>query len=152
MTQVGDTLEQLAQAVRGAGDNLRSEQPQLAGFVDTAAQQVDRAASYLRDHDAGEVIGGVQDFARRQPAVVVGAGLALGLLVGRALKSANVPTRSTYGESGDWRRGSRYVGGSYGDNSYGTSSDYEATGGYGTSEDYTGGAGASSSATTEEER
>lgn len=156
MTQVGDTLEQVAQAVRQAGDNLRSEQPQVAGFADTAAQQVERAATYLRDHDAGEVIGGVQDFARRQPAVVVGAGLALGLLVGRALKSANGTSRSRYGASGDWR-GSRYGAGSYGAGaygagSYGTSSSYEAAGGYGASDDYTGGAGASTTTTPEEER
>jgi len=132
MTQVGDTLEQVAAAVRGAGDNLRAEQPQLAGFADTAAKQVESAAQFLRDHDAREVIDGAQDFARRQPAVVVGAGLALGLLVGRALKSANVPT-SRYGATG-----------SYGASAYGTSSSYEAAGGYGTSGDYTGGAATSS--------
>ena len=158
MTQFGDTLQQVAEAVRGAGENLRSEQPQLAGFADTAAEQVDNAATYLRDHDAREVISGVQDFARRQPAVVVGAGLALGLLVGRALKSANGTSQSRFGASGDWRGGSRYAAagsygaGSYGDTSYGTSSSYEAAGGYGASEDYTGGAGASSTPTPEEER
>ena len=73
MTQIGETLEQVAHAVHGASDNLRSEQPQLAGFGDTAADQVDRAAQFLREHDAREVIEGVQDFARRQPAVGIGA-------------------------------------------------------------------------------
>ena len=130
MTQVGDTLEHLARAVHGASDDIRSEQPQFAGFGDTAADQVERAAQYLREHDAREVIDGAQDFARRQPAVVVGAGLALGLLVGRALKSANGPARGQYGDT--WRGG------------YGTSSAYEASGGYGASDDYTGGAANSS--------
>jgi ElaB/YqjD/DUF883 family membrane-anchored ribosome-binding protein len=159
MTQIGETLEQVAHAVHGASDNLRSEQPQLAGFGDTAADQVDRAAQFLREHDAREVIEGAQDFARRQPAVVIGAGLAVGLLVGRALKSANGTSRAAYRGTGQWTRDTRYgaagsyAGGSYGDTSYGTSSSYEAAGGYGTSEDYTGGAGASTSnATPDEER
>ena len=144
MTQVGDTLEQVAQAVHGASDNLRSEQPQLAGFADTAADQVERAAQYLRQRDAREVIEGAQDFARRQPVLVVGAVLALGLLVGRALKSANGSQRARYRSAGQWRGNPRYAAaGSYGDTSYGTSSSYEAAGGYGASDDYTGGAGAS---------
>jgi ElaB/YqjD/DUF883 family membrane-anchored ribosome-binding protein len=145
MTQVGDTLEHVAEAVRGAGENLRAEQPQLAGFADTAAQRVESAAQYLRDHDAGEVIDGAQDFARRQPAIVVGAGLALGLLVGRALKTAHGSARSGYRAGGQWSGTSRYgASGSYGDGSHGTSSSYEASGGYGTSGDYTGGAASSS--------
>jgi ElaB/YqjD/DUF883 family membrane-anchored ribosome-binding protein len=143
MTQVGDTLEQVAQAVHSASDNIRSEQPQVAGFGDTAADQVERAAQYLREHDAREVIDGAQDFARRQPAVVVGAGLALGLLVGRALKSAGGPSRSQYGVSDAWRGESRYGAASY-RAGYGTSSAYEASGGYGASDDYTGGAATSS--------
>ena len=156
MTQIGATLEQVAEAVHGASDNLRSEQPQLAGYGDTAADQVDRVAQYLREHDAREVIDGAQDFARRQPAVVIGAGLAVGLLVGRALKSANGP-RAGYRGTGQWSGTTRYGaagsygGGSYGDSSYGTSSSYEAAGGYGASEDYTGGAGASTSTTTPNE-
>ena len=88
MTQVGDTIEQVARAVRNTGEQLRSDQPQLAGLADTAAEQAEHAAQFLRQHDARDVLDEVQDFARRQPAVIVGAGLALGLLVGRAIKSA----------------------------------------------------------------
>lgn len=145
MTQVGDTLEHVARAVHGASEEIRSEQPQLAGFGDTAADQVERAAQYLREHDAREVIDGAQDFARRQPAVVVGAGLALGLLVGRALKSAGGSTRSQFGVGDSWRGPSRYGDpASYRAGGYGTSSAYEAAGGYGASDDYTGGAATSS--------
>ena len=88
MTQVGDTIEHVARAVRNTADQLRNDQPQLANFADTAAERAEGAAQFLRQHEASEVLDEVQDFARRQPAVVVGAGLALGLLVGRAIKSA----------------------------------------------------------------
>ena len=86
----------------------------------TAADQVDRAAQFLREHDAREVIEGAQDFARRQPAVVIGAGLAVGLLVGRALKSANGTSRAAYRGTGQWTGDTRYgAAGSYAGGSYG---------------------------------
>ena len=115
MTQVGDTIEHVARAVRNTGEQLRSDQPQLAGLADTAAEQAEQAAKFLRQHDARDVLDEVQQFARRQPAVIVGAGLALGLLVGRAIKSAGPSGqrgyqgsrrhsgngRASYGGSGD---------------------------------------------------
>ena len=143
MTQVANTLEHLARAVHGASEDIRSEQPQLAGFGDTAADQVERAAQYLREHDAREVIDGAQDFARRQPAVVVGAGLALGLLVGRALKSAGGSARSQNGVSDAWRGRSRYLAPASNRADGYTSSANEASGGYAASGHDTGGAGAS---------
>ena len=75
MTQVGDTIEQVARAVRNTGEQLRSDQPQLAGLADTAAEQAEHAAQFLRQHDARDVLDEVQDVARRQPAVVIGSGL-----------------------------------------------------------------------------
>ena len=96
MTQVGDTIDQVARAVRNTGEQLRSDQPQLAGLADTAAEQAEQAAQFLRQNDARDVLDEVQDFARRQPAVIVGAGLALGLLVGRAIKSAGPSGPSRY--------------------------------------------------------
>ena len=119
MTQVGDTIEQVARAVRSTAEQLRNDQPQIANFVDTAAERAEGAAQFLRQHEARDVLNEAQDFARRQPAVVIGAGLALGLLVGRAIKSA--------GPSG--QRGS-YGGRAYSDEdrgSYGASS-YRGTG------------------------
>jgi ElaB/YqjD/DUF883 family membrane-anchored ribosome-binding protein len=124
MTRFGDTLEQVARAVRGAGEQLRTDQPQVAGFADTAAEQVESAGQYLRQHDAGEVVEAAQDFARRQPAVVVGAGLALGLLVGRALKSARGSTRRSYGGGSQWSGTTDYGSPA----AYGGSSTYRGSG------------------------
>jgi ElaB/YqjD/DUF883 family membrane-anchored ribosome-binding protein len=118
MTQVGDTLDQFARAVRDAGEGIRTDQPQIAGFADTAAGQVERASEYLREHDAREVMDAAQEFARRQPAVVIGAGLALGMLVGRALKSAGQSGASRY------RSDRRFA-------DYGQSGGYGGYGGYG---------------------
>lgn len=114
MTKAGETLQQVSQAIRDAGEGLRDSQPQLAGFVDTAATRLEDASSYLRDHDAGEALMSVQDMARRQPAMLIGGGLALGLLVGRLLRSGASGSQDSGMNDFRGRRGtgSRY-GGSY---------------------------------------
>ena len=138
MTKAGDTLEEVARAVRDAGSGLRQERPEIAGFADTAAERVEEAARYLRVHDASDLIDEASRFARQQPVVVVGGLLLAGLAIGRLLKSGSSATsRYGYGAAGDYR-GTGYRSG------YGTdyASDYGT--GYGGS---TGYAGTSRSAT-----
>jgi ElaB/YqjD/DUF883 family membrane-anchored ribosome-binding protein len=106
MDQLGQALEQVAQAAREAGDSLRSERPELANVADTAADKVTEASQYLREHDAREVVATAEDAARRQPALIIAGGFALGLLAGRLLRSA---TPATYGGSSyrpSWHSGS----------------------------------------------
>jgi ElaB/YqjD/DUF883 family membrane-anchored ribosome-binding protein len=91
MTKAGETLEQVARVIRESGQSLREERPEIAGMADTTAQRVQEASTYLREHEAREVIDSVQDYARRQPAVIIAGGLALGLLAGRFLRSGTPP-------------------------------------------------------------
>jgi ElaB/YqjD/DUF883 family membrane-anchored ribosome-binding protein len=113
MTKAGETLDQVARAIRDAGQGLREERPEIAGMADTTAQRIQDASTYLREHEAREVMGSVQEYARRQPAVVIAGGLALGLLAGRFLRSGTQPqmgasgTRSNTMSGGtrDWQRG-----------------------------------------------
>jgi ElaB/YqjD/DUF883 family membrane-anchored ribosome-binding protein len=106
MDQLGQALEQVAQAAREAGESLRSQRPELASVAETAADKVTEASQYLREHDAREVVATAEDVARRQPALVIAGGFALGLLAGRLLRSA---TPTTYGGSSyrpTWHSGS----------------------------------------------
>lgn len=137
MTKAGETLEQVARSIREAGEGLREQQPDIANFVDTAAQRVEGAASYLRERDAREVIDNLQETARRQPAIVLGGGLALGLLLGRFLKSGSTQGGQRYGawdtNTSQTGYAGGYSGGGYagGSTGYGSgSTGYEAGSGY----------------------
>jgi len=119
MDQIAHTVEQVAKAVRRAGDELRQDQPQIASFADTAATQVDHLADYLEGHEPREMLDSLEDAARRQPAVVIGAGIAIGLVLGRLLRST-MPMNGSGSGSQRYRGGSSYRGSS----SYGMSSGY----------------------------
>jgi len=88
MTQAGDALEQVARAAREAANSLRQERPEVAGFVETGATKAEEAAQYLREHGAREAIATAEEAARKQPALVIAGGLALGLVAARFLRSA----------------------------------------------------------------
>lgn len=109
MQRTGETLQQVAEAIRDTGNQLRGDRPEIAGVADTAAQRIDQLASYVREHDARDLIDEAERFARRQPAVVIGGGLALGLIVGRLLRSGAEPMDTGNG----WHSGmstSRWTG------------------------------------------
>jgi hypothetical protein len=142
MTKAGDTIQQVADAVRQAGQNMRDQQPQMADIADTAAQRVEDVSRYLREHDAREVMDTLQREARRQPAVVIGGGLAIGLLLGRFLRSGSSNeyqgsmNRFATGGGDAYRVGYGTGYGSGATGSYGTTAGYGASGygtaGYGT--------------------
>ena len=106
MNQLSGTIDGVAHAIRRAGEDLRGEQPQLASVADTAADQVDRLSRYLHVSQPREVLDQIEDAARRQPALVIAGGLAVGLLVGRLLRTAAPSIQAT--TTGDRRRGSPY--------------------------------------------
>lgn len=120
MTKAGETLDQVARAVREAGSGLRGERPEIAEFADTAAGRVEDAAQYLRVHDAGELIDEATRFARQQPVLVVGGALLAGLAIGRLLKSSTA--------MGSGVRAGMYGRSDYGSSDYGRSA--SGSGGY----------------------
>ncbi len=102
LERAADMLDHVADAVRKTGDQLQAEQPQVGGAAHAAADQVERASSFLRQSDMQSIVGEVEDFARRQPVLFVGGALALGALAARFLKAspARRPDR--------WSDGDRY--------------------------------------------
>ena len=87
--QVADQFGTVADALRRTTEHLRSEdQQRIAGITETVARQVEQVANYLRSKDAGAMRTDLENLARRQPALMLGGALILGLLGARFLKSS----------------------------------------------------------------
>jgi hypothetical protein len=114
MTQVGDALEQVAKAARDAAQSLREQRPEVANVVETAATKAEEAATYLREHNAREVMSTAEQAARKQPGLVIAGGLALGLVAARFLRSAGGPSSRSGFSSGSGHQGGGSQGMGYG--------------------------------------
>lgn len=83
------SLDSLAQAVRQTTQPLRdNKQDAIAQYVEEAADRLDRFTTRLRERNVSDLVQEVQHFARRQPAVFVGAAFAVGVIAARFLKSS----------------------------------------------------------------
>jgi hypothetical protein len=83
-------IEGLAKALHTTGEQLRSQhQDPVANWVERAAEGLDRLCDTLRERDINSLAAQIQDYARRQPVVVLGGAVAAGFLVARFLKSSS---------------------------------------------------------------
>jgi hypothetical protein len=92
-TMAGEQARSAAQTLRDTASQLRAEgDPQKARFAQVAEQGADRlerVGGYLTTADADELLGRVESIARRQPWLVAGAGLLLGIAAGRLMKASS---------------------------------------------------------------
>lgn len=83
------TLSSVATTLLQSGLQLKDERQNMAGdYVERAAKSIDRAAHYVERADVGEMVDNLESFARRRPAIFVGAAFALGILGARFIKSS----------------------------------------------------------------
>jgi len=83
-------LTSVATALRQTSEQLRSQDTgPVSQYVEQAADQVEKVTQYLQSKSVGEIVGEVERFARREPALFLGGAFALGLLGARFLKSSN---------------------------------------------------------------
>jgi len=83
-----------------------SQQDTIANVTDMAADRVRQLSDYLRRHEVEDLMDDVEDFARRQPALVLGGAFALGVLTARFLKSSGSSSGRT--SRGGMRGRTRY--------------------------------------------
>lgn len=87
--QFAEQFGTIADALRRTTEHLRSEdQQRIAGLTDTVARQVEQVAVYLRNKDARAMRQDLENLARRQPALMIGGALVLGLIGARFFKSS----------------------------------------------------------------
>lgn len=78
-----DFVEQLAQTVQKSGQQFEGQQDWIASAIGRGAAELNTLAGSLRDKDLDELTREVQSFARRQPALFIGATLIAGFAVAR---------------------------------------------------------------------
>jgi ElaB/YqjD/DUF883 family membrane-anchored ribosome-binding protein len=80
----------MANAVRGAAEQFDEHgNAAMADYIHRAADGLERLSETVRSRDLSSLMGDAEDFARRQPAVFIGAGVAVGFVLARFLKSSS---------------------------------------------------------------
>jgi hypothetical protein len=78
----------------------------VAQYVEQAADRIEQFSSRLRDRDLGDLMRDADRFARRQPAVFIGAAFMVGVLAARFFKSSGGADRTpSFGQApqaGGW--------------------------------------------------
>jgi hypothetical protein len=92
--QAGARQKRAAESLRALGNELQSmsgkpELPTMAtDLVRQASGTVCQAADWLEQHEPGEVVNEVRDFARRHPGMFLAGAATVGLLAGRVSRNA----------------------------------------------------------------
>lgn len=116
--RIADGLDQAVGRIRDLSTEMEGQQPAIASAAGVAADGAERVAQYLHSTDARQMISNVEDLARRQPILFLGAAFVAGVAVARVLKA---------GAGGTSGSRTRY-GASYGPYRSGAASAYEPTG------------------------
>jgi hypothetical protein len=83
-----DGVSKVAETIRRVSLDMQTDQPQIASAAETAADQADRIANYLRTTDAREMLSTVENAARRTPLLFLGGAFVLGVAASRIFKAA----------------------------------------------------------------
>lgn len=86
-------LSSVVDAVRRFGESLGGEESgpiarYAAEYGDKAADSLERLSTYIREQDPKRLLSDVQNFGRRQPALLLGGAFLLGFAGARLIKSA----------------------------------------------------------------
>jgi hypothetical protein len=82
-----ETMGNVASAIRETSDKLKGVGP-LGDVAGRAADGIESVAEFFEGKQITDVVRDVEKFAKREPALFLGAALAIGLIGGRFLKSS----------------------------------------------------------------
>jgi hypothetical protein len=111
--QAADAVDRVAKSIRKVSVEIGAQQPAIGNVADTAADQAERLAGYLRHTDARQMLDNVQSYARRQPLLFVGGAFLAGLAASRLMKAAGgdqAPTSRSPRLAGNGHSAGRWTG------------------------------------------
>jgi hypothetical protein len=99
MSSAAEGLDSAAGAVNVVGDRMRENNlGALSQYTDLAAEQIEKAAAWLRTTTPEEIARNIEDFAKKQPELFAAGAAVLGLIGLRLLRNT--------GQNGDEKRDS----------------------------------------------
>ncbi len=102
--QAAQSLHTVGKAVDQAAQQLRqNNQTPVAQVAETAASNLNQFADHLSTTSVEDLIGEVEGFASRQPALFLGGAFLLGVLGARFLKSSRAGMSQSGSGSQQWR-------------------------------------------------
>jgi hypothetical protein len=103
-------LSRVVNAVRRVGETLSGEEANgpiaryAAEYSDKAADTLERFTNYIREQDGRRLLNDVQNFGRRQPALLLGGAFLLGFAGARLIRSSMEASSQTSMNTGYQRR------------------------------------------------
>jgi len=92
-----EKMDGVARAVHEAADKIEEQIPHAGGYVHQVAAGLEEASAAVRGRSLGEILGVVEDFARREPVAFFGAAVLAGFVCTRFLKATAQPARPVEG-------------------------------------------------------
>ena len=86
---VATRIDRVAERVLQAAGDLHGDEAWLSSWLERGAYELSGFADELKRNDVAGLVETVQVFARRQPAVFMGVGVALGFAIARVLRSGS---------------------------------------------------------------
>ena len=101
MARAASELGTVANALRACGSDMNTrENAMILPYVEQVADQVDRLSSFLETRRIDDLARDAEAFARRNPAVFLGACFGVGILAARFLKSRQDGLSPRYTDTG----------------------------------------------------
>ena len=87
--RAAETLDGFKESVQEIGDTFNKHgQTMVAGYAHSFASQVDSVSTYVRESDVEKLGKDAQEFARQNPAIVIGSAFLIGIAIARFFKSS----------------------------------------------------------------
>jgi ElaB/YqjD/DUF883 family membrane-anchored ribosome-binding protein len=83
---VDRNLHTAAGALENTASKLRDKAPAVNELATATATKIESTARYLREHDTSDMVSGVESVVRRNPGASLCAALAVGFLIGTAMR------------------------------------------------------------------
>lgn len=92
-----ERIQGVARAVHTAADDIGKQVPQLAGYIHSGAEQLERTSRLLRENSVDDLLQMTNRLAHERPLAFIGGSVAAGFVLARFLKSSGPANAGTQG-------------------------------------------------------